>query len=238
MEKSPYRPSSLWSDVRLGFLHYLPVGVVIFSYAVVFGLLAAGNGLSIAEACLMSLTVFAGASQFIALPMIKKGASLGTLAAMAFVVNLRHLLYGLSIGRKFTGASTLKLLGISFGIVDETYAFATVGPGRRINSVPYFAGTALCSYVVWNAGTFLGAAAGQWTRSFPAEGLDFAMVAVFVAMVGSSIKVKSHWLVVALSVGVAVATYLYAGGYWHLFAAGFLSPLAVSGIGKERNDEI
>ena len=154
--------STALSDVRLGFLHFLPVGVVIFGYAVVFGILATGKGLSISESCLMSLTVFAGASQFIALPMIQKGASIGALTAMAFVVNLRHLLYGLNIGRKFRNASLPELLGISFGIVDETYAFATIGPGQRIASVPYFVGTALCSYTVWNTGTFVGAVAGHW----------------------------------------------------------------------------
>ena len=164
------------------------MGVVIFGYAVVFGLLAAESGLSVAEACLMSLTVFAGASQFIALPMIREGASIGALTAMAFVVNLHHLLYGLNIGRKFTGAPTWKLLGVSLGIVDETYAFATVGPGRRLHSIPYFMGTALCAYIVWNADTLVGAAAGKWTHSMSAEGLYFAMVAVFIAMVGSSVK--------------------------------------------------
>ena len=86
------RNLTMWADVQLGFLHFLPVGFVIFGYAVVFGVLAVGSGLSISEACLMSLTVFAGASQFIALPMIQKGASIGALTAMAFVVNLRHLL--------------------------------------------------------------------------------------------------------------------------------------------------
>lgn len=225
------------SDVRLGFLHFIPVGVVIFGYAVVFGLLAVGSGLSIPEGCLMSLTVFAGASQFMALPMIREGASVGSLAAMAFVVNLRHLLYGLNIGRKFADAPPWKLLGVSLGVVDETYAFATVGPGRRISSIPYFAGTALCSYLAWNSGTLIGAAAGQWTRSLSAEGLDFAMVAVFIAMVGSSIKRAADWMVAGLSVVIAVAAYRYAGGYWHLFAAGLLAPLAVSLTVKDASHE-
>jgi len=232
------RPTpATWTDVRLGFLHFLPVGAVIFGYALVFGLLAAGSGLSVAEACLMSLTVFAGASQFIALPMIQKGASIGALAAMAFVVNLRHLLYGLNIGRKFSGASTLKLLGISLGIVDESYAFATIGPGKGIKSVPYFMGTALCGYFVWNTGTLAGAAAGQWARSLPSEGLDFAMVAVFISMVGSSITRKDDWLVVGFSAAIALSAYLLAGGYWHLFAAGLLAPLVVCFIVKAQGHE-
>ena len=103
--------------------------MVIFGYAMVFGVLAVANGLSVSEACLMSLTIFAGASQFIALPMIKEGATVGALTAMALVVNLRHLLYGLNIGKKYSDAGTLKLMAVSAGIVDETYAFNTIGPG-------------------------------------------------------------------------------------------------------------
>ncbi len=224
-------------DVRLGFLHFLPVGVVIFGYALVFGILAVGSGLSTAEAWLMSMTVFAGASQFIALPMIREGASIGSLTAMAFVVNLRHLLYGLGIGRKFRGAPPFKLLAVSLGIVDETYAFATVGPGRRIRSIPYFMGTALCAYFVWNLGTLAGAAAGSLTRSLPSEGLDFAMVAVFISMIGSSLEKAAHWLVAGLSALVAVGIFRFAGGYWHLFAAGLAAPLAVSIFVKDTPNE-
>jgi len=73
-------------------------------------------------------------------------------------------------------------------------------------------GTALCTYVVWNAGTLVGAAAGKWTHSLSAEGLDFAMVAVFIAMVGSFFNKATDWLVVGLSVVIAVVVYRYAGG--------------------------
>lgn len=226
------------SDLRAGFLHFLPVGIVIAGYAVVFGVLAAGSGLAVAEACLMSLTVFAGASQFIALPMLEKGASLGALAAMALVVNLRHLLYGLSIGRKYAGTGTAVLLAVSFGIVDETYAFHTLGPGRSIRSIPYFAGTALCAYFVWNTGTLAGALIGGLLVSLPAEGLDFAMLAVFISMVGSSVRSRADWSVIALALLAAPVVQKLAGGYWHLFAAGLLAPLAAALLLKGSGHEV
>lgn len=222
------RASGIRNDVLLGFVHFLPVGIVIFGYALVFGVLAVGSGLTVAEACLMSLTIFAGASQFIALPMIQKGATIWALTAMAFVVNLRHLLYGLNIGRKYQEAGTLKLLAISLGIVDETYAFHTVGPGGPIKSIPYYTGTAICSYAVWNTGTLLGGLAGKWASAIDTAGLDFAMLAVFISMVGSSVRRRADWLVVGLSVVTALLVYSAAGGYWHLFAAGLLVPLAGS----------
>jgi 4-azaleucine resistance transporter AzlC len=228
MAYSEQKNTTLWGDVRLGFLHFLPVGVVILGYALVFGVLAVNSGLTVAEACLMSLTIFAGASQFIALPMIQENASIWALTAMALVVNLRHLLYGLNIGRKYPDAGTWKLLGVSLGIVDETYAFNTIGPGGSIKSIPYYAGTAICSYIVWNAGTLVGALAGKWTAALDTSGLDFAMLAVFISMVGSSIQRRTDWFVIGLSIVTALLVFTVAGGYWHLFAAGLLVPFAAS----------
>ena len=234
--KSRHYSSSL-SDLRLGFIHFLPVGVVIFGYALVFGVLAVASGLTTAETCLMSLTIFAGASQFIALPMIEGGATLWALTAMALVVNLRHMLYGLNIGKKYSEAGTVQLLIVSFGIVDETYAFNTIGPGKALNSIPYFLGTALCSYLVWNTGTLLGALAGTWTARLETAGLDFAMVAVFISMVGSSIRRKEDWYVIGFTVMTAVLVFTLAGGYWHLFVAGLAVPYIVVYLFRERKNE-
>jgi 4-azaleucine resistance transporter AzlC len=231
------RHISILTDIRLGFIHFLPVGVVIFGYALVFGVLAVNSGLTVAEACFMSLTVFAGASQFIALPMIQKGATIWALTAMALVVNLRHLLYGLNIGKKYEDSGPLTLMAVSFGIVDETYAFNTIGPGAAINSIPYYAGTAICSYAVWNGGTLVGALAGKWTAALDTGGLDFAMLAVFISMVGSSIRRRADWFVIGLSIVTALLVFTMAGGYWHLFAAGLLVPFAASTLFRESGHE-
>jgi len=229
--------ATLLSDLRLGFLQFLPVGVVILGYALVFGVLAVSSGLTVAEACLMSLTVFAGASQFIALPMIQKGATIWALTAMALVVNLRHLLYGLNLGRKYADTGTWKLLGVSLGIVDETYAFNTIGPGGHIRSLPYFAGTAICSYIVWNGGTLVGALAGKWATALDTGGLDFAMLAVFISMVGSSIRRRADWFVIGLSIVTALLVFTMARGYWHLFIAGLLVPFVTVTIFREAGHE-
>lgn len=219
-----------------GFREFLPVGLVIFSYAVVFGVLAVNSGLRVLEACVMSLTVFAGASQFMALPMIKSGASVWALTAMALLVNMRHILYGLNIGKKFQGASPVKLLGLSFGIVDETYAFNTLGPGGKFTSIPYFMGTAMCAYVTWNAGTLTGAVLGKWTPFLRADGLDFAMLAVFLSIIGASIRDRRDWGVLAGSAVIAVLVKHTAGGYWHLFAAGLIVPAAAALFSGGRKD--
>jgi 4-azaleucine resistance transporter AzlC len=215
-------------ELRRGFTDFIPVGLVIFAFAIVFGILAVSSGLSIPESCAMSLTVFAGASQFMALPMINKGASVLALMTMALMVNMRHLLYGLNIGRMFASSSTGTLLGISLGIVDETYAFNTIGPGKMVSTPSYFMGTALCAYFTWNVGTLTGAFAGRWTTTLNVEGLDFAVLAVFISMIGASIRKWADWIVIAASGLVALVVSHLATGYWHLFIAGLSVPMALS----------
>jgi 4-azaleucine resistance transporter AzlC len=169
--------------------------------------------------------------------MIEGGATLWALTAMALVVNLRHMLYGLNIGKKYSEAGTIQLLAISFGIVDETYAFNTIGPGKPLHSVPYFLGTALCAYIIWNTGTLLGALAGKWTARLETAGLDFAMVAVFISMIGSSIRRKEDWYVVGLTVVAAILVFAWTGGYWHLFIAGLAAPAAVANMFRGKDHE-
>jgi predicted branched-subunit amino acid permease len=70
-----------------------------------------------------------------------------------------------------------------------------------------------------------------------AGGLDFAMVAVFTAMVGSSLKKAVDWFVVVLSAVIALIVFRFAGGYWHLFTAGLLAPLAASVVFRVQNHE-
>jgi predicted branched-subunit amino acid permease len=81
---------------------------------------------------------------------------------------------------------------------------------------------------MWNGGTLLGALAANLAPALRTGGLDFAMVAVFISMIGSSIRKGSDWVAVGLAVLVALAVRSLVGGHWHLFAAGLLVPLTIS----------
>ncbi len=218
-------------------IEFSPVALVISSYAVIFGALAVSSGLTVWESCFMSLTVFAGASQFIALPMIQDGSPWWALVIMALVVNMRHLLYGLNIGRLFKDSPRGTLLGLSFGIVDETYAFITVGPGRKNASVPYFAGTAVCAYLTWNLGTLAGAALFGLLITGQMQGMDFAMLAVFTAMVGSSLREANDWLVLISAGCLSLLIYTFAGGYWHLIITGLAVPVVLTAVNGRKTGE-
>ena len=89
-------------------------------------------------------------------------------------------------------------------------------------------GTALCAYVTWNGATLVGGVAANLVPALGTGGLDFAMVAVFISMIGSSIRKGADWVAVGLSILVAFVIHTFMGGYWHLFAAGLLVPLVIS----------
>jgi 4-azaleucine resistance transporter AzlC len=226
------RGGSRLARFREGFTDYLPLALVVGSYGVVFGILAVQSGLSVAETCLMSLIVFAGASQFMALPLIREGAAAWTLIVTALLINLRHLLYGLNIGRLFRGAGPLRLLVVSFGIVDENYAFMTLGPGRDKATPAYFLGTAFGTYFFWNLATLAGALLGSAVRSLDIRGLDFAAMAVFIALIGASLRRRRDWGTVAAAGILAWLVRYRLGGYWHLLIVGLAVPLAAAALGK------
>lgn len=219
---------------RHGFKNFVSIGIIMTGYAIAFGVLAVQNGFSVAETCLMSLIVYAGASQFLTLPLMSESAPLLTILGVTFAINSRHLLYGLNVGKKYGKTGRWSLLGGSFMLTDEAYAYCLVGPGKKHQAWAYFIGAATCGYVFWNLGTFIGAFLGQSLTGVPTAGLDFMMLAVFASMVGSSIRTRREWAVVVLSLFAAIACTAFTEGYVHLFLAGVGVPMLMS-IGREKS---
>ena len=96
-------------------LGYAPIGLA-------FGVLAQKAGLTPLEIGLMSVIVFAGSSQFIAVSMLSGGASMVSIVATAFVVNLRHFLMSSALAVYLKNSDRKKLTFFSYGITDESFA--------------------------------------------------------------------------------------------------------------------
>ena len=136
----------------------LPIAIGYFPIAVAFGALASQAGLSWEDALLMSLLVFAGASQFVGVSMILAGAGALQIITTTFFLNLRHLIMSLAVNdqmRSFNGAWKGFL---SFFITDETFALLTLGDGEEIEMrTPFFmAGLMITAYLGWASGSAIG----------------------------------------------------------------------------------
>lgn len=144
----------------------LPLWPGMVPFAVAYAVTARAGGLSVWETCLMSLTVFAGASQFAAAGQFVAGGLPGVAGALAlvgttFVLNARHMLYGLSLSRQLPLGGWRRLVGAQF-LTDEAYGMVIVAGPRDPGGLGFgfLLGAELSLYLVWNAATLLGALAG------------------------------------------------------------------------------
>ncbi|MFN8050795.1 MAG: AzlC family ABC transporter permease [Acidimicrobiales bacterium] len=155
----------------------LAVGLV----GVVFGVLARTSGLSVAKACAMSLLVFTGASQFTAVSIVAAGGSPFSALASALLLAARNTFYGPVAARWFEGDRLPRRLATAQVIIDESTgvgAAQPTNPSRRAG----FLAAGIGTYVAWNLGTLVGAAAGNLVGDLERLGLDAAFAAVFVAL--------------------------------------------------------
>ncbi|PTA67256.1 AzlC family ABC transporter permease [Deinococcus arcticus] len=174
--------NAFWQGFRL----LIPLWPGMVPFAVAYAVTARGAGLSLWETCLMSLTVFAGASQFAAagqfvggqLPLAPALALVGT----TFLLNMRHLLYGLSLSRALPLRGAQRALAAQF-LTDEAFGMVTVaGQGGAALGFAFLLGAELSLYVVWNASTLLGALAGQVLPSPAALGVGVIFPLAFLGL--------------------------------------------------------
>lgn len=165
----------------------IPVLMGYLSIGVAFGILLQATGYGPLWAVFMSLTVYAGSSQFLECTLLAQAAALPQVALMTLLLNFRHLFYGLSLLEKFKGAG-LKKPYLIFSLTDETYALLTgVRPPIGKNPHTFYLVIALLNQCYWVLGSFLGAALGT-LLSFNTAGIDFAMTALFVAIAADQWK--------------------------------------------------
>lgn len=167
---------------------------------------------------LMAITIFAGAAQILAVSLLAAHADLAAVFIAIFVLNSRHLFYGLSLLGRFAGAGWRKGYLI-FGLTDETYSLLTSrarGHDRELELKTDFRIT-LYNQSYWIAGSFLGAWLGS-TVTFDSTGIEFALVALFIVLTIEQYQALRQalplWIGAAaagISVGLLPATHQLVG---------------------------
>jgi len=191
---------------------YLPLG---FAY----GVLARSIGLTVLETVAMSVIVYAGSSQFIAVGLLAAQASPLTIIFTTFLVNLRHLLMSASLVPYLRGVSQPLLALIAYELTDESFAVATTYYQEHQAS-PYFQlGLNFTAQVAWVTSSLVGATVGNLIEEPARYGLDFALPAMFVALLVMQLKNKGAWLVAAVGGGLAAVIGASVPGNWHIMIA-------------------
>jgi len=157
-----------------------------------FGILLAEAGYNWLWALCMSVVMYAGSGQYLAVTLMSDGSGLLTAAVATLLVNARHIFYGISLLDTYKGAG-LKKCYMIFGLTDETYSLVTQArPPKGMDKMDYCFYVTLFDHCYWVTGCVLGCLAGTYIPiSF--EGVEFVLTALFVTLfVGQWLSTKDH----------------------------------------------
>ena len=158
----------------------------------------------------MSLTIYAGSGQYLAVDLLKTGAALGSVALLTLIINFRHLVYGLSMLEKFQGMGLKKIYMIG-ALTDETYALlSSARVPDRVEPHAYYFAIAVLDHCYWIAGSVIGSVAGALIQ-FDTTGIDFAMTALFLVIAVDQWESYPSHLPALLGCGITVASLTLLG---------------------------
>lgn len=153
---------------------FIPVGIA-------YAIMARQAGFTALQTCAMSLTVFAGASQMMAVGMYAQGAGIIAMILATFILNLRHLIMSVCVvNRMPRGPVGVKLLA-AFGVTDESFAIFTTEREENCTTA-YFLGLITVTYTSWNVGTLIGAVASDFLPAILTASLGIALYAMFIGI--------------------------------------------------------
>lgn len=186
-----------------GIVDGLPICFGYVSVAFAFGIFSVGNGLSVLETLMISMTNVTSAGQLSAVPIIAGGGRLIELALTQFIINLRYSLMSVSLSQKFDGG--IRLIDrfiLAFVNTDEVFAVASSKP-HKVNR-PYMYGLIIMPYLGWSLGTLVGALAGDVFPPMLTSALGVAIYGMFIAIViPASKKSRSTALCVLLAIALS-----------------------------------
>lgn len=206
-------------------LGYVPIG---FAY----GVLAGKSGVSAANTLIMSLIVFAGSAQFIAVGLFASGTGPAAVILTTFVVNLRHFLMAASLAPYLSGWKKKYLAFFAYELTDETFALHSTA-SKDLNSCPIEAiSLNLTAQASWVLGSALGIVASNLIGDVKPLGLDYALSAMFIGLLVSQCTNMVRVATAVFSGGMATVLFLAGWHQFHIIVATVVG--ATFGLGVEQ----
>ena len=203
-----------------------PVMIGYFTVGTTFGLTAAQAGFGWFWPVVISLIQFAGAAQFMIVAMVTQGAALTEIAAVVFLLNLRHVFYGLPFLDNKPRTLWGRILMI-FWLTDETYSLLTTR--KQSDPPPVQIAVGGLNYASWAAGTLVGSLAGQFLP-LQINSFAFALAALFAILLTEQIRAHRNVLpLVAGGLAVLVIVPLKLDFGVGMFVSGLAAILIILG---------
>jgi 4-azaleucine resistance transporter AzlC len=220
-------PKTFWKNsittalpVMMG---YLPIG---FAY----GVLAINAGLTIFQTVLMSVIVFAGSAQLIAVSLFAQAIHPLSIIATTFIVNLRHLLMSAALAPHLRNWKNSQVALFSFELTDESFGVHSLrfdrGENQPVSSITI---NIICQSA-WVIGSFLGAAAGNLIQDVRPFALDYALPAMFIALLILQIKHRTYLWIALLSAALSLLLWQLGATQWHVILATVISATIGAGV--------
>jgi 4-azaleucine resistance transporter AzlC len=194
MEKKP--------AILLGIKAGLPIALSYFPIAIAFGALAGGADLNWNESTLMSVAVYAGASQFVGVSMLMSGAGAVQIITTTFFLNMRHLIMSLAVNDQIRDFPLRRKSFLSFFITDETFALLTLGGpnGLSPNREPvYMTGLLLTSYIGWVSGTIVGGLGAGLIPEHITSAVSVGLYGLFIGLLVPPARKSIQFALVAIT---------------------------------------
>ena len=222
-----------------GFRDILPVCLAASTVALIFGAVAAEKGLSFFETTLLSASVYAGASQFMALQFWQEQLPYLTIVLVVLAVNFRHVLYSASLSRKLFNFSPVQRAIAFFFLVDPNFALGekrheeSLGEHTDPGLTPaYYFGIATPLYPLWVIFSMIGYVFGNLVENPERYGLDFILTFYFLVLL-MGFRARSNWLAVVIVAAVSGFIVLQTlGSPWHISCGAMTGVLTGAILGR------
>ena len=179
--------------LKAAFPHTIPILTGFLFLGIAYGIYMNAAGFSPVYPILISIIVFAGSMQFVAVPLLLAPFAPVEAFGLTLMINARHLFYGISMLEKYK-IPGLKKLYLIFGMCDETFSVnCTTVPPEGIDRAWFYFFVTMLNHIYWISGTLIGAIFGMIVR-FNTEGLEFVMTALFVVIFTEQcLRKKNHF---------------------------------------------
>ncbi|MBD8003810.1 AzlC family ABC transporter permease [Bacillus norwichensis] len=219
------------SQFRLGLQDGVSIAIGYAPIALTYGLLAKTADLTLVETVLMSLIVFAGASQYMALSMFALGTGSLEVIMTTFIVNIRHFLMSASLNEKVEKEVPWKKAVYAFGITDETFSVAATKAGTV--STGYLFGIISLAYSSWVVFSGIGYGIGASLPKVLQDSMTIALYAMFIGLLVPSMRKSVKVVYLALLAAVFNSVFVFwnvMGKGWAIVVATLLSSILVEAI--------
>lgn len=229
MKKTSYYIEGIKAGLPVLF-GFIPIGI---SYAIT----AQHYDFSVVEIISMSLIVFAGASQFMAIEMFYQNATAITIIMATFILNFRHFIMSTCIINKMKSEKLLKKIFASFFVTDESFAIYTLASDKKAR-YSYYCGIITVTYLSWVLGAILGCITAQLLPKIVSDSLGIALYALFIGLIIPSLhENKKLILVIVVTAIISTVLNFISSSGWNVIISTLLGAIFGTGFIKIGDDE-